>query len=374
MQYDLIVLGTGGIGSAALYSGAQRGLMCLGLDRFAPAHDRGSSHGESRLIRQSYFEHPDYVPLLRRSYALWDALDPHLLHRSGGVYCGPPDGEMIKGVLASAREHHLDVQRVDASAYPQYRCAPDAVAVFEPDAGWLPVERCVRTHIDKAVAAGAEHRWGEPVVHWHEGDAGIEVATASERFRARSLVIAGGPWAAHLLSDLSLPLIVQRKHLHWFGCDDPRYRHGFFYQVADGLFYGFPAGDGRLKLAEHSGGEVVDDPLTAHRNLCPKDDARIANFVADYLPGVIGPRVDHATCFYTRTPDEHFIVDRYPGSSAVAFAAGLSGHGFKFAPALGEVLVDLATGVESVCDIDFLSLERESLTAANDASSAQTGR
>ena len=133
--YDLIVLGTGGIGSAALYHAAKRGLKCLGLDRFAPAHDRGSSHGESRLIRLSYFEHPDYVPLLRRSYQLWDALDPTLLHRCGVLYCAQAGGTIIDGVLASAREHKLDVERADADEYSQYKFALNTEGVFEPDAG-----------------------------------------------------------------------------------------------------------------------------------------------------------------------------------------------------------------------------------------------
>ena len=163
MDYDIIILGTGGIGSAALCSAARRGMRCLGIDRFPPAHDRGSSHGESRLIRLSYFEHPAYVPLLRRSYALWDALDPTLLHRSGVLYCGSDDSPMIQGVLASAREHGLEVDPVDASAYSPYWRAEGTRALFERDAGWLPVERCVQAHLDAAVAAGAEHRWGEAV-------------------------------------------------------------------------------------------------------------------------------------------------------------------------------------------------------------------
>lgn len=358
VNFDLIVLGTGGIGSAALYSAAGRGLRCLGLDRFPPAHDRGSSHGESRLIRLSYFEHADYVPLLRRSYELWDALDPGLLHRSGLFYCGAPDSSMIRGVLASAHEYDLSVEPVDAGVWPQYRRDPSTRAVFEPDAGWLPVERCVQSHLDGAVAAGATHRWGPAVTGWDADPGGITVHTEDASYRARGLVIAGGPWAGDLLADLSLPLTVVRKHLHWFRCDDDRYRHGFFYELPHGQFYGFPAANGRLKVAEHTGGEPVDDPLEASREPCPHDDARIEAFVAGHLAGVSGERLDHRTCFYTRTPDEHFIIDRHPRYPSVAFAAGLSGHGFKFAPALGEVLVDLAMQEQPSTDVSFLSLRR----------------
>jgi monomeric sarcosine oxidase len=357
-HYDLIVLGTGGIGSAALYHGAKRGLNCLGLDRFPPAHDRGSSHGESRLIRLSYFEHPDYVPLLRRSYRLWDDLDPTLLNRCGLLYAGPADGVIIGGVLASARKHNLNVEAVDAADVPQYTLPGGAAAVFEADAGWLPVERCVQMYLDLAIAAGAEHRWGEAVIAWRQDGDGVSVDTATRRYSGGALVIAGGAWNGDLLPDLALPLVVVRKHLHWFRCDDDRYRSGFFFELPHGQFYGFPALDGRLKLAEHSGGEAIENPLNASVDPDPRDDERIAAFVSDHLPGVQAERLEHKTCFYTRTPDEHFIVDTCPGCDRVAYAAGLSGHGFKFAPGLGELLVDLAVEGETTLDTGFLSLAR----------------
>ena len=357
-HYDLIVLGTGGVGSAALYHAARRGLRCLGLDRFPPAHDRGSSHGESRLIRLSYFEHSNYVPMLKRSYALWEQLAPSLLHRSGVFYFGPAGGQIVEGVRNSASEHQLDVQVVPENALPQF-CAPAGfAALYEADAGWLPVERCVLTHLEQAVAAGAEHRWGESVVDWQATSSGVVVTTEGDSYSADSLVVAGGAWSARLLQTLELPLTVQRKHLHWFRCDDSRYQNGFFFDLPHGQFYGFPVMDGRLKVAEHSGGEVVSDPMNASRAPDTLDSERIEAFVRDHLPGVVGERLNHQTCFYTRSPDDHFIVDRYPGSSNVAFAAGLSGHGFKFAPVLGEILVDLATGQAPAVDCAFLGLSR----------------
>jgi monomeric sarcosine oxidase len=357
-HYDLIVLGTGGVGSAALYHAAQRGLSCLGLDRFPPAHDRGSSHGESRLIRLSYFEHANYVPLLKRSYELWDALDPGLLHRSGLLYFGPTGGEIVEGVLGSARLHRLDIEVVEPDTAAQFAPPPGYTVLHEAEAGWLPVERCVLAHLDQAGAAGAHHRWGESVIEWSPDGQGVTVTTDSDYYSAGALVIAGGPWNGQLLPALELPLTVHRKHLHWFRCDDPRYSSGFFFDLPHGHFYGFPAQDGRLKLAEHTGGEAVSDPLTADRSPDPVDDQRIEAFVRAHLPGVSPQRLDHQTCFYTRTPDEHFFVDRYPGSDNVAYAAGLSGHGFKFASALGEALVDLATGESPRVDCEFLSLSR----------------
>ncbi|MEO1078964.1 MAG: N-methyl-L-tryptophan oxidase [Pseudomonadota bacterium] len=365
MSYDLIVLGTGGIGSAALFSAARRGLKCLGVDRFAPGHDRGSSHGESRLIRLAYFEHPQYVPLLRRSYELWDALDPSLLRRSGVFYFGREQGPILGGVRASAELHSLDVRLVDTAAtHPQYRLPDASQALFEADAGWLPVEDCVLRHIEGAIAAGAEHRWGAAVSSFDTDGQRVSVAIGSDVVRARSLVIAGGPWAGQLLPDLGLPLTVMRKHLHWFRCEDERYRHGFFYELPHGYFYGFPASNGRIKVAEHSGGEATADPLGASRAPCPVDDERIDKFVAEYLPGVRSERLQHSTCFYTMTPDEHFIVDRHPHAENVAFAAGLSGHGFKFAPAIGEALVDLVTDRATATDLSFMSADRFGATAS----------
>jgi monomeric sarcosine oxidase len=357
-DHDLIVLGTGGVGSAALYHAAKRGLKCLGLDRFPPAHDRGSSHGESRLIRLSYFEHPDYVPLLRRSYELWDDLDATLLNRCGILYTGSQDGAIIGGVLASARQYGLEVDIVEPADVPQYHLPRGSRAIFEPGAGWLPVERCVQTHLDQAFAAGAEHRWGAAAISWRRDGTGVRVETEAGCYSASALVIAGGAWNSELLPDLALPLSVERKHLHWFRCDDARYNSGFFFELPHGQFYGFPAQHGRIKLAEHTGGEPVADPLNASGDPDPDDASRVDAFVAEHLPGVHPERLAHKACFYTRTPDEHFILDRYPGCDNVAYAAGLSGHGFKFASALGEVLVDLATAEDARPDLGFLSRSR----------------
>lgn len=298
------------------------------------------------------------MPLLRRSYELWDALDPTLLQKTGAVYIGREDGEIIGGVLTSAREHGLMINTLRPEDVPQYVVPEHSRVLFESDAGWLPVERCVQAHLDQAVGAGAEHRYGAAVTGWESTDDGVRVATGDGDFSADSLVISVGPWSSALLPSLSLPLTVLRKHLHWFRCEDPRYRNGFFYELADGEFYGFPMSDGRLKVAEHSGGTPVTDPLVADRDRDPIDDQRIEALVSRYLPGVSMERLDHKTCFYTRTPDCHFVLDHYPGTSNVAYTAGLSGHGYKFAPVLGELLVDIATGSKPRLNIDFLSASR----------------
>jgi len=364
-HYELIVLGTGGVGSAALFHAARRGFKVLGLDRFPAGHNRGSSHGESRLIRLSYFEHPDYVPLLRRSYELWDELDPELLQRCGVIYVGDPGGPTLGGVRLSAERYDLRLETSDPATLP-YAIPAGAEAIFEPDAGLLPVEQCVISHVDQAVDAGAEHRFGEEILEWRECDKGIEVETESETFTAERLIVTGGAWAGELLADLKLPLLVQRKHLHWYQTDNLAYECGFFFELEHGQFYGFPSRDGRLKLGEHSGGEAVTDPLNADRGPDRNDNARIEAFIEQHLPGVSLTRMRHETCFYTMSPDSQFIVDHHPDNPRIAFAAGLSGHGFKFTPVLGETLVDLVTEGGTDFDIDFLGLGRPAVAEAMD--------
>jgi sarcosine oxidase len=356
-HYDVIVLGTGGVGSAALYQLASRGLKVLGLDRFPPGHDRGSSHGETRMIRLSYFEHADYVPLLKRTYRLWDELDPSLLKRSGVYYVGSEQGDVIQGVRQSATRHDLLIEEKYTAPPGGFLLPKDAVTLFEPDAGLLPVEDCIKLHLAKAVALGAEHRWGDAVLGWEESGSTVSVTTDTGRFESDRLIIAAGSWAGEMLSELGLPLRILRKHLHWFESGNLHSDSGFFYELERGQFYGFPTQEGLIKLGEHTGGEVIEKPLLASRDADPKDTARVESFAREYLPGM-GQAQRHAVCFYTMTPDGQFIVDRVPGSQRVAFAAGLSGHGFKFTPVLGEILADLVLEGGTDLEIDFIGLDR----------------
>lgn len=373
--YDVIVLGTGGVGSAALYHLARRGVRALGLDRFPPGHDRGSSHGESRIIRRSYFEHPDYVPLLDSAYALWDELGAargeELFHRTGQIYFGPPDGVVISGVLTSAREHGIDVRRLSAGDvakdYPGYKAPDGASVLFEPDAGYLLVEDCVRAHIEEAVKLGARHRHGEVVLSWSANAGGVTVETDKGRRSAARLIVAAGCWTSDLLSELGVRLRVLRKHQHWYAADSDDYLESngcpcFFFEVNGGYFYGMPArGELGIKVAEHSGGREIRDPLSHPRELDHSDVARIESFLAQCLPGVSRRRTRHEVCFYTMSADEHFIVDRHPEHDSVAFAAGLSGHGFKFTSALGKALTELALDGAASVDLRFLRLDRPGL-------------
>jgi monomeric sarcosine oxidase len=370
--YDAVVLGVGGVGSAALFQLAQRGLRVLGIDRFLPGHDHGSSHGQTRLIRQAYHEQPSYVPLVQRAYALWEDLQQRsgrqLYRQSGILETGPADGSVVPGVLASARQHGLEVEQFDAAGvsrrFPGFQIPEDYAAVFESRAGYLRVEDCTRTHVDQALLRGAELRVGTSISSWQPQGGSIRILTDRGEIHAGRAIITAGAWARDLLADLKIPLTVVRKPLYWVAAPENVYgeQHGspgFIMETTDGHFYGFPQLPGQgLKCAEHSGGLPVADPLQVERRPLPEETVRVQQFVSRYLPRAATETVDFAVCLYTLSPDRNFIVDRHPEHEQVSFAAGLSGHGFKFASVLGEVLADLAQNGHTDLPIDFLSCRR----------------
>jgi sarcosine oxidase len=373
-NFDVIVLGLGGVGSAALHQVARRGHRVLGIDQFAPPHDRGSTHGQTRIIRQAYFEHPDYVPLLFRAYELWREIEAatgqSLFEQVGLLEVGPADGIVVPGVLASAEQHHLAVEQLTAAEveqrFPAFRVPEKFAAVFEPTAGFLHVERCVAAQLQLAAQAGAVLQLDTSVLDWSVSKTGVVVVTDRGEFRSDRLIIAAGPWATRMLPSLGVPLEVRRKPIYWFdvaqrnaqvsiatGCPT------FLYELDNGVFYGFPAIDDRgVKVAQHSGGSAVVDPSTVDRSRDDADCKSVCQFAAAHLVGLMPQPREHATCLYTMSPDENFIVDTLPGEPRVAFAAGLSGHGYKFAPVLGEVLADLVESGHTRHPIEFLRVGR----------------
>jgi sarcosine oxidase len=375
--YDAIVVGaSGGTGSAALYHLARRGARVLGLDRAAPGHDRGSSHGKTRVIRMSYFEHPDYVPLLRRAYELWRELESAsgraLLHDIGLVEIGAPDGEVVPGVLASAFIHGLQVEQLaglDAMRrFPGLRVPEGLDVVYEPSGGYLDVEDCVIAHAGAAERAGATLHAGEEVTGWRAAHGTVEVTTDRGTYTAAKLVLAPGAWASTLLHDLGVRFHTLRKTMWWF--DTPRPEHTveggcpvFLYELpGQGVFYGTPAVAGSgIKVAEHTGGPSVNDPRLDDRHEDPAERSRVTAFAEQHLPGVTARVLSYAVCFYPMSPDEHFLIGLHPEHPEVGFAAGLSGHGFKFTSVLGEALADLALDGRARVPIDFLSWNRPAL-------------
>jgi monomeric sarcosine oxidase len=372
--YDAIVIGVGGVGSAALYHLAARGAKVLGLDRFPAGHDRGSSHGQTRIIRLAYFEDPDYVPLLRRAYELWRALGLRhgspLYHEIGLVQVGPADGAVVDGVRRSAKQYAIDVEEFDArkltARFPGFRAAENTSAIFERQAGYLDVEACVVAHAEQAQQLGAELLAGVTVHRWRGVENNLTVETDHGEFQAARLVLAPGAWAPQVLGPLPLRLVVRRKPQYWYPAG-PDYQAAqgcpaFLFETPAGIFYGLPQIDARgLKAAEHTGGREVADPLHVDRNSDPSEQARVESFLAMHLPGVSRSSSQHSVCMYTLTSDEHFIVDRHPADPRVVFAAGLSGHGFKFSCVLGEALAELALDGNTGLPIDFLALDRPGL-------------
>lgn len=382
--YDVIVLGVGGFGSAALYHLARRGARVLGLERFGVAHDRGSSHGETRIIRKAYFEHPDYVPLLRRAYDLWRELEAEthrrLFHQVGLFLAGRPESEVVSGTLEAARIHNLPVERHGPEearrCFPAYRFDDDFSIVFEQDAGFLEVEHCVAAHIAAAQSHGAQVQLDETAQSWSPEGLQVRVRTNRADYVAGKLIITAGPWASQVLPGgptranveasrrfWAERLCVVRKPAFWFPAgpqfDVASGNTTFFFETPAGQFYGFPRLDGQsIKMAEHTSGDPVADPLTVDRTQHPADLARVAAFLQRFLPSVATTPVKHAVCMYTKSPDGHFFIDRHPDCDRVVLGAGFSGHGFKFTSALGESLAELALEGRSKLPVEFLSLSR----------------
>ncbi len=373
--YDVIVLGLGGFGSAAAYHAARRGATVLGLEQFTPAHDRGSSHGETRIIRQAYFEHPDYVPLLTRAYQLWSELERDagrkLFTRAGLMISGPPDGEAVAGTKLAAQQHGLPLENLTRNEatrrFPLFSIPDDHEIVFEANAGYLAVEDCTRAHLEMAQRLGADLRFQCPVASWESDGRTVVVRTERDEFSAKQLIITAGAWAPACLDGLNVPLTVVRKFVGWFPLSDDSLARAddgptFFFEIGRQQFYGFPPLDGRtVKVAEHSGGEPISDPSQVDRRQRPDDSLSLATFLRQCLPAVEPTVVRHSVCLYTRTPDLHFVVDQHPRFENVAFGCGFSGHGFKFTSVIGEVLAELALTGQTAAPIGFLSAQRDAL-------------
>ncbi len=370
-KHDVIVLGLGAMGTAAAYHLARRGARVLGLEQFTPAHDRGSSHGRSRIIRQAYHEAPEYVPLVLRAYELWRALERDagvpLLRTTGALYVASPESELIQGVMLSARTHGIPCETLTpadlARRYPLVRAPEGAVALAEPHAGILRPEECLAAHARLAEQHGAELHFNEPVAAWDAAADRVTVRTSAGAYEASRLVITAGPWTSAWLRGVELPLAVERQVLYWFEPAANRERLAempvYIWEHEGASVYGFPHIDGQgLKCAfHHSFGEITT-PETIRREVGEMERDRMRRHLALFLPDAAGPLLHAATCMYTNTPDGHFVIDHHPAHSHVVLACGFSGHGFKFASVVGEVLADLALDGETPRPVGFLSMRR----------------
>ena len=370
MDAEVIVGGLGAHGSSAAYHLASRGASVLGFDRFARGHTLGSSGGLSRIIRLSYYEHPDYVPLLRRAWTLWRELEHDsgatLLTETGGLYAGHPNGELVTGALRSARTHQLDHEVLDSAElrarYPLFAWPDGWQGVFERQAGWLAPELCIETHLGLAEKNGATLRFDEPIERWESTPDGVRVTTAAGTFEAKQLVIAAGAWIPQLAPSLAPVLSVERNVLFWF---EPTAERGAFarlpvyiVQDTDRIFYGFPYIEGQgVKVAGLHFGDKAD-PDTVDRTVSARDEERVRAWLRRRMPLANGERRDAKVCMYTNTHDANFIVDRLAGYPNVVVASACSGHGFKFSSVIGEILADLVIDGSTRHPIGFLSADR----------------
>ena len=365
---DVIVLGLGGMGSSACFHLAKRGLSVLGIEQYDLGHALGSSHGQTRIIRKAYFESPDYVPLLNRAYELWRELettvDRTLYHETGLLYLAPEKSTLYQGILESSRLHGIPIQELSTSEagrrYPAFNIAEGLTAVLEPEAGYLEVENCIFSHAEAAAQLGARLRFRETVQSWTSSGSSVRVVTDSGTYEAGRLVICAGAWSSLLLEEAKLPLRILRKTLFWYpGGENLGSLPCFLFLMPYGNFYGFPwiAGQG-LKIAQHSGGLEIRDPGLLDRNLSDIDYQETRRFMTDVFPGLARERPTGAVCMYTVSPDENFIIDQAPGYPNVVFGAGFSGHGFKFASVIGEILSQLAIDGKTPHPVDFLRMKR----------------
>jgi sarcosine oxidase len=376
MTIDVAVIGLGAMGSAALYHLARRNVRAVGFDRFSPGHDRGSSHGSTRIIRLGYFEHPSYVPLLRRAYALWRDLEAAsgrtLMTITGIAEIGREDSELVAGTLASSRLHDLAHSVLDAAnlvrRYPAFRLPSDFIGVVQPDGGYLEAEAAVQTHLDLARAAGAEIHHNRRVLAIEPLGSGVRIYTDSGTIDAGTAIVSAGPWVTDLLPGLPADLQVTRQAVLWTEPQDESLFLSdrfpvFMIETEHGIHYGFPLhGADGVKVAKHHHSDEVVNPETYNREVNDDDENLVRDVISQYLPAANGKLLSRKTCLYTMSPDEHFIVDRLPAHPQIIVASPCSGHGFKFAPVIGETLADLATRGQTSHDISRFRLDRFAMT------------
>lgn len=375
-SYDVIVIGVGGMGSAACHHLARRGKRVLGLERFDVPHMMGSSHGVNRIIRLAYYEDPSYVPLLRRAYELWRELETgfgeQLLHITGSIDASHRDGEVFTGSLRSCELHDLPHEvlssRELARRFPGYQLPDEHAALLQPDGGFVMAERSVVAHAFGALEAGATIKARESALEWESTPSGVRVRTDKGVYEADQLIISAGAWASRLIPELAELAVPERQVLAWFQPANPALFHPasfpvFNLTVDEGRYYGFPVhGIPGFKVGRYHHRDEQIDPEEWNREPDALDEALLREFTARYFPAADGPVLTLRTCIFTNTPDEHFIIDRLGSDPNVIVASPCSGHGFKFSTVVGEILADLAIAGSTAHDISLFRLDRFAAT------------
>lgn len=372
-DFDIGVVGLGAMGSASVDALALRGARVVAFDRSKPPHSLGSTHGHTRIIREAYYEHPLYVPLVRRAYERWNELEQSagepLFVQTGGVMAGPESGPLFAGALASARTHSIDHEILSPAElkrrYPAFAPRSDWMALVEQRAGFLKPERCVSAMIQRAAANGATLRTSSAVSGWTRSGGAIRISTGTSTVTVDRLVVAAGPWLPPLLGSVGvqIPLEIERQLSHWF---QPRADRGHFapedcpialWEMPGGdVFATFPNEGHGIKCGMHHAGAPTS-PDSVNRTVSREEDAAARALLEQVMPGAGGDVLESRVCLYTNTPDRHFIID-WVQDDRVLVVSPCSGHGFKFASAIGEIVAQLALGDKSWLDLEPFSLKR----------------
>lgn len=361
------------MGSAATLALARRGARVIGFDAASPPHALGSTHGHTRIIREAYYEHPLYVPLVRRAYELWAELErgagAPLFVATGGLMVGRDSSELFRGALASARAHGIEHDVLDSDAvatrFPAYRPRPECVALYERRAGMLFPERCVAASLNEAQRHGAQLRKGERVTGWRANGGALRITTTKGECEAERIVVAAGPWVPQLADSLgiTLPVEIERQLSHWFSpvTESERYRApdcpiGLWEAPNGDLFATLPDEGHGVKVGLHHAGTVTD-PERVDRTTSAAEDRAARDLLNDVMPGAGGRLREARVCLYTNTPDRHFIID-WIQRDRVLLLSPCSGHGFKFASAIGELAGQMVLDGKSTLDVQPFALSR----------------
>lgn len=379
-DYDVIIVGAGSMGMAAGYYLAKQGIKVLLVDAYDPPHTNGSHHGDTRIIRHAYGEGREYVPFALRAQELWDELEKEthrkIFTKTGVVAFGPKgESDFVAETIESASEHSLSVDLLEGEEihkrWPGITVPENYNAVFEPNSGVLFSENCILAYRELAEAKGAKVLTYTAVEDFEISADVVKIYTANgAAFTAEKLIVSMGAWNSKLLTKLNIniPLQPYRQVVGFFAAEEKQYSNlygfpAFMVEVPNGIFYGFPSFDGcGVKIGHHTYGQQVDpDTINREFGIYPEDENNIRKFLETYMPGAAGQLKRSAVCMYTKTPDEHFVIDLHPEFSNVAIAAGFSGHGFKFSSVVGETLSQLITTGKTTHDISLFSINRPAL-------------
>jgi sarcosine oxidase len=371
-KYDVIVVGLGAMGSAAASQLSGRGFNVLGLDSHSPPHEMGSTHAYTRMIREAYFEHPSYVPLVQRAYDCWDALaksaGKNLLQTTGAIMIGPEDGAVVQGSQLSGDTHNLPYEKLSAhgiqSRFPALHIEPEMVGIYEPHAGLLLVDDCLEFQLSQAQSNGATLNMKEAVTAWSANSNGVEITTINDTYCAEKAVFSAGSWMSDLLPDVRMPLEVERQVLYFFepkaNADmfGPEKLAPFMIEYGPGqYFYAFCDIGHGLKLGLHHQGEITTAD-TVNREVSDVEETEMRELISRFMPDANGRLLEAKVCLYTNTPDDHFILDQHPDHANVTIVSPCSGHGFKFSPVIGEIVAQRLMGETPQFDLDLFKLDR----------------